>query len=316
VRITAQLVDALSGGHLWAENYDREGGDVFTVIDEITIAIMNALQEKVTAKSFADYVPHGWGGTSSLKAYEKFVQGQEAYKNWNPDANLKGRRFFEEAIALDPEYALAVSLLGDTYMREISLGPEQDKEKLWGQAMALTSQAIALDENLPQPHATQAWLLLVARKYDEAIAKAEHAVSLAPGSAEVIGLLGFILHYIGRKDEAVRLADKALRLDPYPSSVLLFTAALTYRKAGLYDRAIEVGRKLVDDTPDFIFGHLILAAAYSLSGRDEEARVAAAEVLRINPNFSVEALSKTMPYKNPADVETSVNAMRKAGLPD
>jgi adenylate cyclase len=315
VRITAQLVDAISGGHVWAENYDRQGGDVFAVIDEVTIAIMNLMRETVTEKEGAEYIPFN-KGTSNIKAYEKFVQGLTIYRRWNRDANLQGRRLFEEALALDPEYAIAVALLADTYQREMSLGPEKDKKKLWKQAMDLAAKAVALDENLPNGHALQAYLFLFARKYDEAIAKAELAASLAPGSAEMAGFLGFILHYVGRTDEAVRLVDKALRLDPLPSSFMLLLAGITYSNSGLPDKAIEVCRKAVAMEVNFVHGYSVLARAFAALGRDDEARSAAAEVLRINPDFSIKRIIASMPYRDPAVLERMAGNLRKAGLPD
>jgi TolB-like protein/Flp pilus assembly protein TadD len=314
MRITVQLIDALSGGHVWAENYDREGGDVFAVIDEITIAVMNLMQATVTDKAAAEYIPFQ-KGTTNLKAYERLVQGLAIYRRWNSDANLQGRRLFEEALALDPGYALAAALLADTYQREISLGPEKDKKKLWKQAMELAAKAVALDKTLPNGHALQAYLLLFARKYDEAIAKAELAASLAPGSAEMAGFLGFILHYVGRTDEAVKLVDKALRLDPFPTSFMMLLAGLTYSNAGYYERAIEVCQEAVAMEVDFIHGYTVLAGAFAALGRDDEARAAAAEVLRINPDFSIKEIAQS-PYRDQAVVERKIARLRRAVLQD
>jgi adenylate cyclase len=117
-------------------------------------------------------------------------------------------------------------------------------------------------------------------------------------------------------DEAVQLVDRALRLDPFPSSFMLLIAGVTYRDAGYYEKAIEVCRKAVAAETDFILGYTILASSYSLAGRDDEARAAAAEVLRIDPNFSVKALQNSLPYKNPSDAQRALDSLRKSGLPD
>ena len=130
------------------------------------------------------------------------------------------------------------------------------------------------------------------------------------------GFLGFILHYVGRTDEAVRLVDKALRLDPLPSSFMLLLAGITYSNSGLPDKAIEVCRKAVAMEVNFIHGYSVLARAFAALGRDDEARSAAAEVLRINPDFSIKRIIASMPYRDPAVLERMAGNLRKAGLPD
>jgi len=244
------------------------------------------------------------------------MRGMDFQKTMNRDANLKARHFLEEAIALDPEYQTAYSALANTYLREIWLGPSKDKKKTWGRAMELTTKAISLDESYAAPYTNLALLLAMARQYDKAIAAAERAIALDPANPELYAIVGNCFNYTGRRDEAIELFEKALRRDPFPSAFVLLWAGLAYRDAGRYDDAVRLCGAAVEQQADFIFGHTCLASAYNLAGRKAEAQAAAAEVLRINPKFSVEALKRALPYKDPADIARILSSLKKAGLPD
>jgi len=240
----------------------------------------------------------------------------EFHRTMNRDANLKARAFFEEAIALDPEYLSAYPLLANTYLRELLLGPGTDKKKIWGTSMELANKAMSIDESYFGIYTTHSLLFSMARRYDEAIAAAEHAISLDPNNPELYSIHGFALMYAARWDEAIELFEKVLRLDPFPSAFTHLWAGAAYRGAGRYDEAIQACNASVEQQEDFFFGYVCLASVYSLAGRDEEARAAAAEVLRINPGFSVKTLAASLPYKDQEFMAKMAGALRKAGLPE
>jgi adenylate cyclase len=312
VRITTQLIDALSGEHLWAQKYDRELKDIFALIDEITKETMTALQVKVTEGEYAHVFAKG---TASLEAYENVLQGARHHRAFNREDNLRAMGYFERAIELDPDYPIAHAFLARTHQREVLLGSSKDRKASIGKAFALARKAIELDGNLGWAHAYLGWLLTTTKKYEEALKELELGVSLSPSTSETVGWLGFCLNYMGRRDEAIEVLKRALRLDPFPPTTVILFMGVTYRDAERYDEAIETCGRIISIEPDFLFAHTCLASAYSLSGRDEEARAEAAEVLRINPNFTLKNLAR-MPYRNPEDLERMLGSLRDAGLPD
>lgn len=311
VRITVQLIDALTGHHIWAEKYDREIRGVFSLIDEITIEIMTALQVNVTEGEYAGVFSRG---TDNLAAYEKLLKGSAHTRAFNRNDNLIAKAFFEEAIALDPGYPIAHAFLGRTHYREAQLGSSKDKRQSIQTAIAHVRRAIELDESLAWAHGYMGWLLTVTKRYDEARKELDLAVSLDPNSSENLGWLGFLLNYLGQRDEAIAVLKKALRLNPLPPPIAYLFLGVTYRDAGRYEDAIETCGKILPLQPDFEYAHTCLASAYSLLGRGEEARAEASEVLRINPEFKVSNLAR-QPYRNPDDLERLLSSLRAAGLP-
>ena len=171
-----------------------------------------------------------------------------------------------------------------------------------------------MDETYADAHGTLGSLYLMTRQYDKAVAQGEKAVALDPNSAYAYAMLGKTLRYVGRWKEAIQAYEKAIRLNPFPENNILMGLGISYAYAGQYEEAIRWCEKAVRQQPDDIFAHLLLAAVYSFSGREDEARTEAAEVLRINPKFSVEKFAKRARYKNEADRERLVGALRKAGL--
>jgi adenylate cyclase len=155
---------------------------------------------------------------------------------------------------------------------------------------------------------------MMLRQHDRGIAEAEKAVALNPNGALEQAYLSSILRYSGRCEEAVQMRERAMRLNPFPHGSHYRGLAAVYMCVGRYEEAIAACTKALNLNPNDLLTHITLAAAYSRSGREEEARAQAEEVLKINPKFSLEKLAKRLPYKNPADRERAVEALRKAGL--
>jgi TolB-like protein len=287
IRITAQLIDALSGKHLWAERYDRNLSDIFAVQDEITKNIITAMQIKLTEGEQARATAKG---TTNLEAYLKCLQANELIYQSSIEGNALGKQLAEEAIALDLEYAVAYRVLARAYMMDVWLGTSKSPNQSIAKAIELVQKALVLDDTYADAHGTLGSLYTMTRQYDKAVAQGEKAVALNPNSAYAYAMLGKTLRFAGRWTEAVQAYKKAIQ------------------------EAIRWCEKAVHQQPDDIFAHLLLAAVYSFSGREEEARIQAAEVLRINPKFSVEKFAKRARYKNQADRERLVSALHKAGL--
>ena len=307
IRITAQLIDALSGNHLWAEQYDRNLDDIFAVQDEVTKKIITAMQVKLTEGEQARAAAKS---TNSLDAYLKCLQANELIHRVNPGSNVLAKQLVEEAIALDPEYAWAYFVLARTNMLDVWLGTSKSPKQSLGKAMGLLQKAIALDDTLVEAHRRLGWLYSMTRQHDKGVAEAEKAVALNPNSAMAHVMLGKTLSFAGRWEESIPPYKKAIRLNPIPPNMYLFSLGLSYAFTGQYEEGIIWCEKAVREEPDSLYARIMMTVVYSLSGRGEEAQVEAAEVLRIQPKFTIQKSR----YKRKMDGERFNGALRKAGL--
>jgi adenylate cyclase len=313
VRITAQLIDALNGHHLWAERYDRDLKDIFALQDEITMKVINSLQVELTEGEHARL----WAkGTDKLDAYLKSLRARELYLTQTKENNDIARRTAEEAIALDPEYAPPYHVLSITHYMDILFGTTKSPQQSMTQAVELVQNAITLDDSYALAHGWLGFLLAYSRKYEESIMEAQKCVALDPNGAHGYLYLSMVYRFAGRHEEAVQAIEKAIRLNPIPPNTYFREACQTYYFVGRYEEAIAEGKKAVTLSPNDPLAHSRLAVAYNLAGRQEEARIEAAEVLRLAPKFSLVRVGKLMPFKNEADREFVISALRKAGLPE
>ncbi len=205
VRITAQLVDALNGHHLWAKRYDRSLSDIFAVQDDLTKNIITAMQVKLTA---GEEVKAAAKGTKNLEAYLKYLQASELINQINPESNALAKQLAEEAIALDPEYAWAYYALGRTYTLDVWLGTTKSPKQSIAKAMESLQKAIALDNTFAEAYSRLGFLYSMTRQHDKGIAEAEKAVALNPNSATAHFYLGKTLFFAGRCEESIRNTKK------------------------------------------------------------------------------------------------------------
>jgi adenylate cyclase len=310
VRINAQLIDAKTGHHLWAERYDRNLKDIFALQDDITKQILTALNAKLTYGE--DSRVHS-KSTNNLEAYLKLLEGHKHLMLHNENANLLARKLFKEAISLDPNYAAAYQNLSWTYLFDASYGWTKARDKSLEAAYEFARKTLALDDTQAHAYAALSSYHLQRGKISEAVALREKAVALEPSSANYRALLGIALLFMrGRTEEATKELKIANRLDPFPPNWILHYLGAAYRVNGEYGKAIETFKKVIKRNPDYWLSHLGLAACYGLQGREKEAKVAAAEVVRIRPKFS---LAKVMaPYRDKADKERTLKLLREAGL--
>ena len=304
IRITAQLVDALNGHHLWAKRYDRNLDDIFAVQDEITKKIITAMQVKLTEGEQARAAARG---TDNLEAYLKCLQANEYLHRGNIENNALAKKLAEEAIALDPEYAWAYYNLGRARQSDVWYGTSKSPKQVLAEATELLQKAIVLDDNLAEAHGLLGFIYSVERRHDKAFAQGKKAVALNPNSAMAHLWLGKVFTFASRWEESIPEYKIAIRLNPIPPSYYLWSLGLSYGATGQYDEAIAWCEKAVHMDPDSLMARIMMTAVYSWSGRDEEARAEAAEVLRINPDFSLERFAKKAG-------SNLVSALRKAGL--
>jgi TolB-like protein len=309
VRITAQLNDALTGHHLWAERYDRNSKDIFIVQDEITTHIITALQVKLTEGEQARVFSKG---TNNLDAHMKVIEARYLSYQTTIEGNTRARKLAEEAISLDPNYASAYRALGLATIIDVWLGLSKNPQESLKQSLELYKKAVTLDESFAMGYAGLGYTLMMMRQYEEGISHAERGLELEPNSADVVFAYAMILLYAGR--DSIPFFERAIRLNPKPPNLYLRIYAEALREAGRYEEAIVQLKKAIEREPGDIFSYIFLTAAYGMAGREKEARAAAAEVLKINPKFSLEQFAKIHPYKDPATKERYIDSLRKAGL--
>jgi TolB-like protein/class 3 adenylate cyclase/Tfp pilus assembly protein PilF len=313
VRIMAQLIDATSGRHLWADRYDRDLQDLFALQDEITLKIVFALQVKLsigvqtrlTRKTMPNFVAWSYG----IRGYGHMMRHTKA-------DNAKAREFFERAASLAPEYAPVISALGWTYWEDAFHGWSESREKSLLRTVELAKKALALDDSDPMIHALWGAIYLRQGRYDQAIAEGEKSVALGPNQAFPHFLLAMYLHHTDRHKEAVPLIRKAMRLDPYYPFTYLELLGSVYLNMEEYEKAVEAYKMLVVREPHRIAGHRGLAIAYIRLGRKEQARSEVAEILKLFPEYSLEVYRKQLHLMDmdPAAVESVIAALREAGL--
>jgi len=313
VRITAQLIDALNGHHLWAQRYDRNLSDIFSVQDEITKNIITAMQVKLTE---GEEVKAASKGTNNLEAYLKYLQANELINKINPESNALAKKLAEEAIALDPEYAWAYYVLGRSHMVDVWVGSSKFPKESIGKAIALMQKAIALDGTNIHAHCLLGLLYSMTNQHDKAIAQSEKSVALNPNSAIAHFLMGKTLSFAGSWKESIPEYKIAMRLNPIPPNNYLWSLGLSFAYTEQYEEAKKWCEKAVHQEANDLLARIMMTVVYSLSGYDEKARTEANEVLRIQPKFSLEKYKKKITYKREVDRELFFSALRKAGLPE
>jgi adenylate cyclase len=307
VRITAQLIDTTTGGHQWAERYDRELKDIFTLQDEITQQIVSALgvkfkqieQERALRKD-----------TANLNAFDYNWRGWWYYQRFTKEDNEQARRMFEKAIEIEPKFADAYAGLGLTYYEQWVRLWSQDPQSL-ERAFELAKRAIALDDSRSAAYTLLSHVYLWRKQHAQAIAEQEKAIALNPNDAYGYADLAETLIWAGKPSEALGLVEKAMRLNPHYPANFLYTLGSAYSRMERYEEAVAALKRVLTRSPDHIGGHLLLATIYSEVGREEEARAHVAEALRVSPQLSLEVLRQRLPAALP---ERVIDALRKAGL--
>ena len=311
VRITAQLIDAISGHHLWAERYDRDLKDIFALQDEITMKIVTALQVKLTEGEQARM----WSKKSeSLDLFLKRMEALSAWRKGTEEGHIRFCQIAQEIVDMAPESQVGYRALGYHYWYLARRG-KSPRESI-AKALKLAQKALSLDEFDAFSHSLLGSVYFMMRQYEKAIAAGERSIKLDPNGAMYHGLLGLTLSYAGRPDEAIGYFNKGIRLNPFPAYWYFSHLARCYMLKGQYEDALTATKKALHRSPDNAGNHIMLACIYALLDRQEEAGAAVKKVLEIRPSYSVERASKTMPYKNKADLKLIIDTLRKAGFPE
>ena len=317
LRITAQLVDALKGDHIWSEKYDREMKDLFAIQDDIALKIAIAMQIELTEGEQAR-VRHS---TNNIEAWSLAVKAHHLFETYRRDDNAKAREFFKKAVELDPNYVYAWTYLGWTYWidgRWYSM--YYNPVKCFQSAEETAQKALSIDANSSDALALLSGVYLAQRKYDEAVSTGKKCIALDPNSSENHAIIAITMQNVGDGDAVIALIKQAMRLDPYFPPWYWFKLGIGYRMVGRYEESVKALKKRIEISekakkPVYPI-YLELATTYSMMDRAEEAKTLVAKALEINPKINCKSWGKAFMYKNPAQTKRILEALRKAGLTD
>ncbi len=313
LRINAQLIDAVTGHHLWAARYDRDVNAMFALQDELVREIFTALQVKLTAGE------HGrvWQqGTDNFEAYLTWLEGWKHFRSPGKDENAIARQLILKAIDMDPDWAMPYTTVTWTHWKEIFNGWTDTPDESLKQAEAYAQKAFALDDTYPGVYAALGAVHGLKGDLDQAIAYDEKAVALGPNISVYHAILAGDLDLAGRSDEAIALLKKAMRLEPSYQPWYLSTLGDAYTSAGKYEEAVKAYEQLLERRPGSTLGHAGLIVNYMWLGQENKARSYASKLLELEPTFTLSSYRKQQKYKDAAYVERKLDALRKAGVPD
>ena len=317
VRVNAQLIECVNGRHVWAERYDREIEDLFAVQDEIVSEIVIALDVELLDGEQA----RAWSsGTKNLEAWEYVRRAShDAFYDVDPATKDRARALLEKALELDPDYAIAWVMLGWIYQQYADVAStasdDEGAESALSKLLDCARKALEADPKCPDACSLMAIYHLEVKAFDEAFEMAEKAIALAPNNAEALSEASMVMNKTGHPDRALSLKKRVMRIWPTYRPGILRGLALSYYLLGRYGEAVDAFEKSIEREPDYLSAHTGLAVIYSELGRDDDARRSAAEVLRLAPDFSVDAYVQGLSFKDREIIGRMESGMLKSGLP-
>lgn len=310
VRVNARLIDTENSFHLWAEQYDHDLSDIFALQDQLTGRIVDALKltlsktEKTLLKK---------GRTNVPEAYDALLRARKSYIRWTPESNALTIALQKRVIELDPQFILAYTQLSHTYFQKWILEGSTRPETL-EQALEVALKAVEIDEGFAPAHMMVGWMRLWSRQYDAALDPMKRAIELDPTYSEGMARLGEALMFWGNPDEALRysmMARERVLYEPYPYN---FWLGEVYFYLDRHIDAVKELKRAIEGNPNFYPARRFLAAVYAEMGLLEKAREQVEKALERNPKLSIDLLRRQLPFRNPADLERQLDALRQAGL--
>jgi len=313
VRVTAQLIDGLTGGHLWAERYDRDLTDIFEVQDDIAREIVGALKVKLSDAEKSHIVGCG---TRNIEAHDLCLKGRELMLGLkkNREAFDQWMSCFRRAVELDPDYSAAYAGLSMGYTLDYQNRWSDKPELSLGEAERFADVAIAKDDKNPFAHHVASIAAMSRKNYRRWSDESERALSLNPNYAPAMLDKGILYIYTGEPTKAIPYIERAMRLDPTLPAQYLHFLRTAYFVAGDYQTAAKMFKERIAANPNTDLSRAFLASTLGHLGRAEEARRVWQELKHINPRYSFEDHMGRLPFKDPADVEAITQGVRKAGL--
>ena len=296
LRITAQLIDATTGHHLWAERYDRQVEDIFDLQDEITHRITAIVAPEVERAEQKRSVAKE---TANLTAWEYRQRGMAMLEKFSKEGNAEARDYFERAIGLDPGYSLAFAGLSSTHNRDLMLEFSDDRAESAKHAFEAATRSVELDQAESYAHAMLSIAHMWPSRYDASIVEAERSVEINPSNSTALAILGTALDAVGRHDDAIERIKQSVLVNPRDPRIHIYfsTLARAYHGAKRYEEAVDTAQKIISERPDFPHAHYILASALGHLGRLDEARAELEICETLQPGY-VERRLQWQPYQD------------------
>ena len=285
--------------------------DIFQLQDDITKKILEALQIKLTVGQEARVYAKG---TNNLDAYLNFIEARDLILRINKEDNRLGKQLINDVIEMDPDFAAAYFVLSTGHFIDILVGSTDSPKNSLMKSIEYSKKAIAMDDTLSSAHGFLGFLYANIGRHDEGVALCRRGVELGPTDEAAHRYLALALRYSGKWDEALLASQRAVRLNPFPDSGTLHGLGLAYAFTGQYEKAIEACKKATLKNPNNLVSQAVLAAVYGMAGRIEEAKQAAVDVIRLDPDFTAEGYVKKVKYRRKEDSEKILNGLKKAGL--
>jgi adenylate cyclase len=315
IRVTAQLIDTFNGQHIWAERYDRELDDIFAVQDELMREIVVALDVELRE---GEQIRMWSSGTKNVQAWE-YVRLSSSIVLGDHDGDLnKAGEMLEQALELDPDYAIAWVMRGWFYQHYADVGggldPEEERQSALNSMYQCAQKAIRLDPSCADAYSVMALYHMEQHEFEKAIENAERSITLAPNNAENLNEAAGVMVKSGAPERGLELAKRAMRVSPMYRAGCLRALAAAYRFTGSPEKAVDALNESASRQSDYLPTHVNLASVLGELGHINEAGKAADEVRRLSPNFSIKAYMKRVSYKNPDDSDRVASGLQRAGL--
>ena len=315
VRITAQLIDASSGNHVWAERYDRDLVDIFDLQDEITSTLIAAIEPELAR---AEQTRALQKPTESLDAWSWYQRGMWYHFRATKEDNAKARSQFENAIDLDPNFSRALAALAHVDYWDVLFGYSDDPATALKEGLALARRAIGCDDMEPFAHFALGRISTLLGDIDTAVAELELAIELNPNFAHAYYGLGNALNFAGRAEKAIGMIDRAIRLNPHDPAIWTFISGRAWSLLflGQYEEAYVWAQKGVRQASAGWLAFAIVAAVGAELGHNDETADAVRETLRLKPDFNISFIVETYPFRDDDYRNRFVAGLRKASFPD
>ncbi len=317
VRVTAQLIDATTGHHIWGERYDRELKDTFAVQDEIMREIVVALDVQLRE---GEQVRFWSSGTRNLEAWECVRLSATDALGGVSERKLQARKQIERALELDPKYAIAWVMLGwiHQYYSDVAAGVSdaRGRETALASMRECAQKAIELDASCADAYSVMAYYHRELNEFDAAIENSEKSITLAPNNAENLATAAGTMTKSGKPERGLELIKRAMRVCPLYRPGFLRALAQAYRFSGNPEAAVDAFRESLKRESNYLAPHVNLTSTLGELGRIDEAKEAAREILRLAPDFSVSGYMEGLSYRNPQDLVRIEEGLRKAGFAD
>ena len=313
VRISGQLIDALTGTHIWADRFERDLTDIFALQDEVTVAVVSAIQPKLLQTEIAMATRRR---PENLTAYDCYLRARQQFYSSTREAEAEAIRLAHRALELDPRFGLVAALAGVCHMRRVLWGYAVDPQFDRKEAVRLLRLALSLDDGDPD---TLAWAAVISAYMvgdsEGSIELADRAVALNPNSYQAWGCRGHVYRAAGLPEEAVQSFERAIRMSPIDPLLHITFAGMgmAFIELGRFDEAIVAGKKALRQNPSFAIAYRCLASAFAHLGRDAEARETMARLLETDPGFTISAL---IARGGTSNAKLLIEGLRKAGLPE